>query len=192
MYKGDPIKAAQAAISSGTGNLFEVLPKAMRRIIKEKLWEGRTDKNGKHFDSFEAFVTHPMWHGLEVSSIDRLLDLVRDNQEVVALIRGEVGALKKQGEHSGNQYSESETLHNNVSKQGNSSTYLLKRLKRDAPDIAEDLIRGEYKSVRAAAIAAGIVKVPKPFDLALKQVEKMDRTELIDLKIRIESILKGR
>jgi hypothetical protein len=42
---------------------------------------------------------------------------------------------------------------------GTSTEYLVRRLKRDAPAIAEALARGEYPSARAAGIAAGIVKV---------------------------------
>ena len=39
------------------------------------------------------------------------------------------------------------------------ATYLASRLKRDHRDIAAAVERGEYRSIRAAAIAAGIVKV---------------------------------
>jgi hypothetical protein len=41
---------------------------------------------------------------------------------------------------------------------GNSSRYRIARLKRDFPDIADALGRGEYPSVRAAAKAAGFVR----------------------------------
>lgn len=47
--------------------------------------------------------------------------------------------------------------------------YLVRRLKRDYPEIAEALARGEYRSARAAAIAAGIIK-PKP---PLQQVQQL-------------------
>jgi len=43
-------------------------------------------------------------------------------------------------------------------KQGNSSGYLADRLKRDHPDIAARVANGEFKSIRAAALEAGIVK----------------------------------
>ncbi len=46
----------------------------------------------------------------------------------------------------------------NLPKAGNSSTYLLSKLNRDHPDIANDYAEGKFKSVRAAAIHAGIVK----------------------------------
>jgi hypothetical protein len=39
---------------------------------------------------------------------------------------------------------------------GNSAEYLAARIKRDRPDIVEAVMRGEFKSMRAAAIAAGI------------------------------------
>jgi hypothetical protein len=42
---------------------------------------------------------------------------------------------------------------------GNSAEYLVRRLKRDAPEVAAELARGELPSARAAAIKAGIVKV---------------------------------
>jgi hypothetical protein len=50
---------------------------------------------------------------------------------------------------------------------GTSQEYLVRRLKRDAPDIAEALGRGEYPSARAAAKAAGIIKELTPLDLSL-------------------------
>lgn len=43
---------------------------------------------------------------------------------------------------------------------GNSADYLTARLKRDHDDIFQRLAAGEFPSVRQAAIAAGIVKVP--------------------------------
>lgn len=51
---------------------------------------------------------------------------------------------------------------------GQSNEYRIARLKRDAPEIADALARGEYPSVRAAAIAAGFVPIPPP-SLQLKE-----------------------
>lgn len=47
---------------------------------------------------------------------------------------------------------------------GNSAEYLAGLIKRDHPDIQAAVERGEYRSIRAAAIAAGIVKVKSPLD----------------------------
>jgi hypothetical protein len=48
---------------------------------------------------------------------------------------------------------------------GRGSDYLTARIARDHPDILKRMKAGEFPSTRAAAIAAGIVKVPTPLDL---------------------------
>ena len=50
---------------------------------------------------------------------------------------------------------------------GNSEEYVARRLKRDAPELAAALARGEFSSARAAGIAAGFVK-PSPPSIQLK------------------------
>ena len=70
-----------------------------------------------------------------------------------------------------NQHSKREDrigYHDNVSSmRGTSEEYVVRRLKRDAPELAGALARGEYPSARAAGIAAGFVK-PSPPSLQLK------------------------
>jgi hypothetical protein len=53
-------------------------------------------------------------------------------------------------------------------KHGNDPAYLAARIKRDRPDIAAAVERGEYKSIREAAIQAGIIKKPDPVQIALR------------------------
>jgi hypothetical protein len=60
---------------------------------------------------------------------------------------------------------------------GNDASYLLRRLKRDCPEVLGALLRGEYPSVRQAAIAAGIVKEPSPLDKARRAFEKLNPVE---------------
>ena len=60
---------------------------------------------------------------------------------------------------------------------GRGATYLVRRLKRDHPAIAEALGRGEFKSARAAGKAAGIVKEPTPFDQDMKLLPKLSEKE---------------
>jgi hypothetical protein len=55
----------------------------------------------------------------------------------------------------------------NVSSRGNSEEYVVRRLKRDAPELATALARGDFPSARAAGIAAGFVK-PSPPSIQLK------------------------
>ena len=45
-----------------------------------------------------------------------------------------------------------------LKKRGNNEDYIKARLRRDHPEIAEQLDRGEHRSARAAGIAAGFIK----------------------------------
>lgn len=65
-----------------------------------------------------------------------------------------------------------------VSEFGNKAEYLIRRLKRDAPEIAKALARGEYKSARAAAIAAGIVHPPTPYQILCRAWNKASKEEI--------------
>ena len=73
----------------------------------------------------------------------------------------------------------------NTPKGGTNQYYLTARLKRDNPEILEGLKNGEFKSVRQAAIAAGIIKVPTPFEFAVKAYLRLSDNEK---KIFIETI----
>jgi hypothetical protein len=48
---------------------------------------------------------------------------------------------------------------------GNSAEYLVARIARDRPDILEDMKQGKYRSVRQAAIEAGIVNAKTRYSL---------------------------
>lgn len=105
-------------------------------------------------------------------------------------------------EHGTNQHREEEKkesghYHDNVQQQGTSSLYLTARIARDHPDIHERMKAGEFKSVRAAAIEAGIVKPNSrvtisvsqsetPEQFAAKILERFDRDFLEGLKALTE------
>ena len=60
---------------------------------------------------------------------------------------------------------------------GTSAAYIVGRLKRDRPDIYERLERGGFRSARAAGIAAGIVRVPTPFEQIVRLLPKLSDDE---------------
>ena len=65
---------------------------------------------------------------------------------------------------------------------GNAQEYLVRRLKRDAPEIAAALGRGEFRAARAAAIAAGILKEATPVERLLRawaRASGADRREFL-------------
>lgn len=71
----------------------------------------------------------------------------------VRMARSEAGGRPKAGDNLTN---------GEVTRGQNSVARIVARLKRDAPEVAERLAAGEFRSARAAGIAAGIVKPPQP------------------------------
>lgn len=49
--------------------------------------------------------------------------------------------------------------------------------RRDAPEIAAAVERGEYRSIRQAALAAGIIREPSPLDLLRRDWKKASEEE---------------
>ncbi len=64
-----------------------------------------------------------------------------------------------------------------ISRGSTSAEYLASRIKRDAPEIAKRLERGEFKSIRAAAKAAGIVKDKSQIEIAKSALKRMNEAE---------------
>lgn len=145
----DVINALQQEMGRGSAKLFDVVPTLLRTVIDEKAWLGRTDKAGRPFETFESFVTHPLWWGLE-STVGDLLAYCRNAADVQQMINAELAAAPK---HVGRGH-RTDIVNPNS---GNAATYALRRLKRDWPDLADQVVKGAL-TANAAAIAAGFRK----------------------------------
>jgi len=105
------------------------------------------------FASFELFLARRI--GISADQAKAVLD-AKPSVKVAAVLR-RVGRPKA---------GESNDANGNISKGENHTAYLAARLRRDHPDADfDESVRG---SVRQAAIAAGIVKVPSVLDQLLK------------------------
>jgi len=62
-------------------------------------------------------------------------------------------------------------------KEGTGRDYLAARINRDHPEIAERVKAGEFRSIRAAAIVAGIVKVKTPLERLFAEWKKASQEE---------------
>jgi hypothetical protein len=82
--------------------------------------------------------------------------------------------LLKQGRPSGDARKNDDVT---SSERGNSASYLVRKLKRARPEIADALARGEYPSARAAAKAAGLVKEKSPLDMLRHWWRRADEDE---------------
>ena len=74
---------------------------------------------------------------------------------------------------------------------GTSADYLAARIKRDRPDIAERVEAGEYRSIRAAAIDAGIVKPPCPVRQGRRAFSKMTADQRAEFLIWCHEFEEG-
>ena len=147
--ESDPVIVLQQEMGRGSVKLFNLVPLILREVIEDRLWAGRIDKkSGKPFATFEAFVVHRLQEGLE-STVDDLLAYCRKEPEVQAMIRGELAAAPAHGGARAQ-----EQVANSKLGSGTEATYTLRRLKRDAPELAARVIAGEI-SAHAAAIEAG-------------------------------------
>jgi len=97
------------------------------------------------FSSFSEFVTTPPLEGLG-ATMDQLRGICRGDPEALVAIEDALGT--RQGERN--------DLHDNVmkSEQGNSTEYALRRLKKDRPDLHEQVLAGKIKP-HAAMVEAG-------------------------------------
>lgn len=130
-------------------------------------WKSVSQRDGTAFVSFEHYCQTP-WHdgglGIEVATVEQILSNSDPGMKV--------GALGKPGEFGRGRPKE-DRVYNVNSKGGNRPEYLTARLARDNPEILAQLKAGDFPSVRQAAIAAGIVKIPTPLELAKRAVKRM-------------------
>jgi hypothetical protein len=168
------VRAAQHALIHG-GQFLETLPKMVLKIGKGRLWNKLKPRGREPFAEFSDFATHPLPDGLGCD-IGRLIDLCKGHDKAVKFLeaqrgREDGGTRDEHGEPVPGKVkpgrpSASVNLSNgkNIQKGGNGSAYLLRRLARVGGDWIDRYEAGEFSSVRQAAIAAGIVKVPSVLD----------------------------
>lgn len=132
-------------------------------------------------DWIELLKQHAAWEALGIPSFGLLcatkLKISEDEADALAKAKkGEsVGAVLKA--HGGDRKSDAAKQDQGdviTLKRGSTgASYLAARLRRDAPEICDRLAAGEFPSVRAAAIEAGIVKVPTNLQKAQKAFLKL-------------------
>ena len=87
--------------------------------------------------------------------------------EMLDPVGGSVPKLPRLGTNQHSIEKEGGCYDDNTLPRGTSEEYVVRRLKRDAPELATALARGDFPSARAAGIAAGFVK-PSPPSIQLK------------------------
>lgn len=165
--KGSLVEALWHAVDHGAGSLAHI-PGLVRRVIETGAWERRTYK-GKVYEHarFLDFITAKPLGGCGWEP-DKVEALIKDQPEVLAMWREAVTPEAHRPAGS-----------NDIvitSQQGNSKSYTLDRLKREAPALFAAVCAGEL-SANAAAIEAGFRKKPTPFETVQKLLPKLTATE---------------
>jgi hypothetical protein len=107
------------------------------------------DGDGHRFLTWDAFCQERSPYGLGCTpeQLDAYIEARPKSQQMAA-----DPETKPLAGHGGERKAEQDS---NATLTGRGAEYLVRRLKRDFPKIAEALARGEYKSARAAAWAKG-------------------------------------
>lgn len=179
----------------------------------DHIWALLRDAEGQPFDSWEAFCVSPVPHGLglPVGVLAALLDERHDPAVQARLALQRLGGrrLQRQGVNvtrRAPRYGANGKFAGSLPaavacataaallpvapgrlKASNNTDYLLARMARDCPELVERLAQGEYPSVHAAAVAAGIIPrlvncrpTPESFAFtALRYLSSDDRESLI-------------
>lgn len=123
------------------------------------------------------------WKALGLVGWSVLLSTIglTDNEaeSLIKAKRGQtIGDIVPLAKHGGDRKGQPEQVDNiKLHAGGTGSDYLLRRMKRDMPEILKQLEAGDFQSVRQAAIAAGIVKVKTPAEQAIHWLKKCSQDE---------------
>lgn len=166
------------SLYEATGGLKQ-FPGLLKKIIDNKAWERRINK-GKVIElaSLRELITEKPIRGWGEDP-RKVEAVIKDDPECLAKFRE---AMKEQGRRTDVLPSESEASFC----KGETKAYQCERLKREAPELFEEVKAGRM-SANAAAIQAGIRKKPTPEEQCVRAFKKCD-SRLVPLKVIVESL----
>jgi hypothetical protein len=135
----------------------------MEKLIEDKLYLSYFDNLHKakvEFGSFLEFTRSP--DGLAVTDYKVFVQCLgaatrSANGEVATKATRLLAMIQPLADHGGARAEQADFV--SLPTHGNSQSYLLRRLQRDRPELVEQIGKGKrFRSARAAAIEAGIVK----------------------------------
>jgi hypothetical protein len=139
------------------------LPNFLREAIRHESWKHFRQKTGEPFADVGEWLRYPWPGGVSVDgdrhtiSYEQLIALCKDHPDVEQVLRehapnrGRGRPKKEEGEM------DEKVPRETFSRQGTRKEVLAVRLAQEKPDHYAAYVRGEYRSVRAAAEAAGLV-----------------------------------
>lgn len=149
------IEYLQTVIIDNCAGLSDI-PGLIKKVIEEGLWRERMVSPAKrlvHFTSFRKFVEAPTPLGLG-TDLKTLQKLCSADPAVVDLIDRTQETSQQGGDRRSANFKSTESPIK-ISVRGNSSTYALRKLRKQFPDLHQSVIAREI-SPHGAMIAAGL------------------------------------
>lgn len=161
------------------GTVPEKIRWYVERAIANRAWVHWLGEDGEPFRDFDDFCSAKPPHGLgrPFSEIRPYIEAVKGSVAtavVTAPVLDEHGGQRAGAGRPGDARPQVIQVATGKldSRGGNASSYLAARIARDAPEVAEQMKAGAFKSVRAAALKAGIVKAPDPVKVARRELRR--------------------
>jgi hypothetical protein len=180
--------SAFSALSHGEG-LLKNFPGLLQRIIEEKAWENRKVqlRGIVTLKSLRELITLPPMEGW-AEDPDKIEALLQDDPAVLDMFRE---AMKEKTGPKPKPKEGTVDLCNNItetkSKTGTSRAYTVSRLRRERPDLFQQVCEKKL-SANAAAIKAGFRKVKTPLDNLRSAWGKASEEERETFKAEITTI----
>jgi hypothetical protein len=152
--KGNLVDALWHSVDDAAGNL-EIVPGLVKRVLETGAWRERIHRGKRfHHDRFIDFITIKPLAGCGWEP-EKVEALIRDEPETLALWRRATTA-KAGGDRQSEKAKTISSIRTNASDvlRGTTRAYTLDRLKRERPDLFEQVCAKEL-SANAAAIEAG-------------------------------------
>jgi len=152
---------------------------SVRELQEHRAWELYFDDEPKTWERFcsEAIKAEPAF----VAIIDEGVKVLEERKHQGPITKQmAIDAAKKPKQLNDNGEKGKDSYYNIIARQGTSRDYLAARIARDRPDILEEMKAGKYRSVRAAAIDAGIIKVLTPVEKAKKAFLRLEEEERME------------
>lgn len=166
------------------GSGLKYFPALMKKIISNKAWEKRV-KQGKVIELSslrDLIIKAPIegW-GEDPAKIEAL---IKDDAEALTMWRE---AMQHQGERNDlNNFVDNVNEVKPVERSsGNSRSYTVARLKRQAPELFEKVVSGEL-SANAAAVQAGFRKVKTPLENLEYWWRKASEVERAEFLLKVD------
>jgi len=162
---------ARLVLSEGP-SAFKLVPGLISRAVELKVWEHHEDDEGRTFQSFRHMLEYKHPRGFN-TPLSYLLNIVspegkegEEKEDCMKCERLIFDAVAPIGQHGGARQEQGDNV-TLTDKRGNSRTYTILKLQRDAPELADSVLNGEI-SASEAAVKMGYRKVKTPYE----QLEK--------------------